>query len=153
MSLAEQLVSDLRAAMIAGDTARRDVIRFLRASITNAEIELHRALTDEEILGVIRGQIKQRRDSIELFRKGGREDLAESETAQIGILQDYLPSQMDEASAREIVARVASELGVHGPRDMGRLMPELMKATAGRVEGRTLSMLAREELDRRSAGA
>ncbi|HCG30270.1 MAG TPA: glutamyl-tRNA amidotransferase, partial [Chloroflexi bacterium] len=90
MSLAEQLVSDLRAAMIAGDTVRRDVIRFLRASITNAEIELHRALTDDEILGVIRGQIKQRRDSIELFRKGGREDLAESETAQIGILQDYL---------------------------------------------------------------
>ncbi|HMM42154.1 MAG TPA: GatB/YqeY domain-containing protein [Thermomicrobiales bacterium] len=151
MTLAEQLVADLRAAMVAGDTRRRDVIRFLRASITNAQIEKHRELTDEEIQDVIRGQVKQRRDAIDMFRKGGREELVESETAEIAILQDYLPQQLSEDEVREIVQRVAEELGASGPRDMGRLMPELMKATGGRVEGRTLSTLARAELDRRAA--
>lgn len=151
MSLAEQLVADLRQSMVSGDTRRRDVIRYLRAAITNAQIEKHRDLTDAEIQDVIRGQIKQRRDSIDMFRKGGRDDLVEAETAQIAILQEYLPRQLDENEVRDIVRRVAEDLGARGPRDMGRLMPELMKATAGRVEGRTLSTLAREELDRRAA--
>ncbi len=151
MSLAEQLVADLRQSMVSGDTRRRDVIRYLRAAITNAQIEKHRDLTDAEIQDVIRGQIKQRRDSIDMFRKGGRDDLVEAETAQIAILQEYLPRQLDENEVRDIVRRVAEDLDARGPRDMGRLMPELMKATAGRVEGRTLSTLAREELDRRAA--
>lgn len=153
MSLAEQLVADLRASMVAGDTQRRDVIRFLRAAITNAQIDKHRELTDEEIQDIVRGQVKLRRDAIEMFVKGGRDDLAASETAQIGILQDYLPAQLGEDEVREIVRRVAAEIGAAGPRDMGRLMPALMAATAGRVEGRTLSALARQELDRRAAGA
>ena len=153
MSLAEKLVADLRAAMVSGDTRRRDVIRFLRAAIANAQIEKHRELTDEEIQDVIRGQIKQRRDSIEMFRQGGREDLAESETGQLAVLQEYLPQQLSDDEMRAIVERVAEDLGVAGPRDMGRLMPELMKATAGRAEGRTLSSLARAELERRAERA
>lgn len=153
MSLADQLVSDLRSAMVSGDTRRRDVIRFLRAAITNAQIEKRRDLTDEEIQDVIRGQVKQRRDAIDMFRKGGRDDLADSETEQITILQEYLPQQLGEDEVKRIVQRVADELDAQGPRDMSRLMPELMKATAGRVEGRTLSALARAELERRADGA
>ncbi len=153
MTLAEQLVADLRAAMVAGDTTRRDVIRYLRAAITNARIDKHRELTDDEIQDVIRGQVKQRRDSIDMFRKGGRDDLVEAETAQISVLQEYLPQQLDEDEVREIVQRVAEEIGVQGPRDMGRLMPALMTATGGRVEGRTLSALARSELERRATEA
>jgi len=153
MSLAEQLVSDLRDAMKSGDTQRRDVIRFLRSSITNAEIEKHSALTDEEIEAVIRGQIKQRQDSIEMFRKGGRNDLADNEEAQVAVLQSYLPAQMSDDEAQELVRRVVDEVGVTSPKEMGKLMPALMQAAAGRVEGRTLSTLARAELERRSTSA
>lgn len=153
MSLAEQLVSDLRTAMIGGDTQRRDVIRYLRAAITNAQIEKRRDLTDSEIQDVIRGQVKQRRDSIEMFRQGGRDDLVDAESAQIAVLQDYLPEQLSEDEVRRIVRRVADEIDARTPRDMGRLMPELMKATEGRVEGRTLSTFARAELERRASQA
>lgn len=153
MTLAEQLAADMKAAMVAGDVRRRDVIRFLRAAITNSQIEKRRDLTDDEILAVIRNQIKQRRDSIELFRKGGRDDLATEEEAQIAVLQAYLPAQLDEAELVEIVRRVAEEVDARSPRDMGRLMPALMAATGGRAEGRTLSRLAKDELERRSASA
>jgi uncharacterized protein len=151
VTLMEQLNADMKAAMLARDNRRRDVIRFLKAAVTNAEIEKRSNLSDDEILGVIRTQIKQRRDSIDLFRKGGRDELADEEEAQIAILQDYLPQQMDESELADLVTRLASELGVSTPRDMSRLMPALMQATAGRAEGRTLSRLAKEELDRRAA--
>ncbi|MCO5175538.1 MAG: GatB/YqeY domain-containing protein [Thermomicrobiales bacterium] len=153
MSLAEQLVSDLRDAMKSGDTQRREVIRFLRASIKNAEIDKHAELTDEEIEAVIRGQIKQRRDSIDMFRKGGRDDLADAEAAQVAVLQTYLPAQISDDEAEELVRRVVEESGATSPKEMGKLMPALMQAAAGRVEGRTLSALARAELERRSTTA
>jgi len=140
----------MKSAMIARDNRRRDVIRFLKASITNEAIEKRTDLTDEEILSVIRMQIKQRRDSIEMFRKGDRNELADEEEAQIAILQDYLPQQMDESELIELVARLSTELGISTQKDMSRLMPALMQATAGRAEGRVLSRLAKEELDRRT---
>jgi uncharacterized protein len=151
-SLSEQLTIDLKQAMLDKDTRRRDVIRYLRAAITNAEIEKRAPLTDDEIQAVVRNQIKQRRDSIEMFRKGGRPELAEEEEAQIAILQTYLPAQLDPAQLEAIVRRVADELDVQSPRDMSRLMPALLQATEGRAEGRVLSQLARQELERRSGG-
>ena len=151
MPLADQLVNDLKDAMRAGDTRRRDVIRFLRAAIKNASIERGRELTDDEILGLVRYQIKQRRDSVDLFRKGNRADLADEEEAQIALLEPYLPAQMDDAELQSIVQRVASELQVNGPRDMSKLMPALLAATGGRADGRRLSEAARAELARRGA--
>jgi uncharacterized protein YqeY len=153
VTLIDQLNSDMKAAMIARDNRQRDVIRYLKAAITNASIEKRADLSDDEILAVIRTQIKQRRDSIEMFRKGGREELAEEEEAQIAILQNYLPQQMDEDELRALVARLAAELDINSPRDMSRLMPALMQATAGRAEGRVLSGLAKEEIERRAAAS
>lgn len=150
MTLMDQLNADMKSAMVARDNRRRDVIRFLKAAITNAAIEKRTDLGDEEILALIRFQIKQRRDSIELFRKGNREELAAEEEAQIAILQDYLPQQMDESELVELVARVSDELSVTTQKDLSRLMPVLMQATAGRAEGRTLSRLAMEEIQRRT---
>jgi uncharacterized protein len=151
VSLSDQLNTDLKAAMIAGDYRRRDVIRYLRAAITNAAIEKRSDLSDAEILDVIRYQIKQRRDSIEMFRSGGRDELADEEEAQIAILLPYLPSQLSREELVEIVERVAEELGASSTRDMSRLMPALLAETDGRAEGRILSELARQELARRSA--
>ena len=150
MSLAERLDQDMKAAMRSGDTRRRDVIRYLRASITNAAIEKRSQLDDAEIQAVIRTQIKQRRDSIDLFRTGGRDQLADEEEAQIAILQEFLPPQLTHEELVALVKQTADELGVREQRDMSRLMPALVSAAAGRAEGRTLSALAMDELVRRS---
>ncbi len=153
MNLSERLNVDLKEAMRRGDARHRDVIRFLRAAITNASIEKRRDLTDDEIQDVIRQQIKQRRDSIEMFRSGGREELAQEEEAQIAVLQHYLPGQLTHAELVDLVRRVAEDVDARSPRDMSRLMPALIQASGGRAEGRTLSQLAQEELARRSSSA
>lgn len=149
-ALAQQLSDDLKQAMRGGDQRRRDVIRFLRAAITNAAIDKRRDLTDDEILAVIRNQIKQRRDSIEMFRAGGRDELADEEAAQLEILHAYLPPQLSEDEVRTLVKRLAEELGVSSPRDMSRLMPAVMQEVGSRAEGRLVSQLARDELARRA---
>lgn len=151
MALEQKLITDLKEAMVSGDNRRRDVIRFLRAAINNAAIEKRSALTDDEILDVIRYQIKQRRDSIDLFRSGGREELAAEEEAQIAVLLPYLPAQMSEKDVAELVRQTADELGLQGLRDMSKLMPALIAATSGRAEGRVVSGLATKELARRDA--
>lgn len=150
MPLSEQLNTDLRQAMVSGDTRRRDVIRFLRASLTNAAIEKRRDLTDDEILAVIRTQIKQRRDSIDMFRKGGREELAEEEEQQIAVLLAYLPQQLSNDELAALVTRVADSIEARSMRDMSRLMAQLTREVDGRAEGRAVSHAARAELDRRS---
>jgi uncharacterized protein YqeY len=151
VGLADRLEADLKAAMVAGDSRKRDVIRYLRAEVKNESIEQRRELTDAEIEGVVRHQIKQRRDSIDMFRKGGRDDLANEEEAQATVLQSYLPEQMSEAEVRAIVQRIAADIDARSARDMSKLMSLLMQATEGRAEGRLLSQLARQELERRSA--
>jgi uncharacterized protein len=151
VTLSEQLNADLKSAMIAKDTRRRDVIRYLKAAITNAAIEKRADLTDDEIQDLIRYQIKQRRDSIELFRSGGRNELAEEEEAQVAILLPYLPQQLSVSELEKMVRDVADELSATSARDMARMMPVLIARTEGRAEGRVLSQLAKDELARRSA--
>ena len=136
-----------------GDTRRRDVIRYLRSVIKNVEIERRRELSDDEILGVIRAQLKQRRESIDIFAKAQRADLVANEEAQIAVLEPYLPAQLDDNELRALVSRVADELNVSAPRDMGRLMPALLDVAAGRVDGRRLSEAARSEIAARATPA
>lgn len=143
----------MKSAMRSGDNRRRDVIRYLRAAITNAAIEKRRDLDDAEVENVIRAQVKQRRDSIDLFRQGGREELAIEEEEQIAILLEYLPTPLSHDDLVELVRQKADELNVSSPKDMSRLMPALVEAVAGRAEGRTLSQLAKDELARRSTKA
>lgn len=136
--------------MRSGDATRRDALRMLRSAIRNKEIDLRRAATDDEVQAVVLSQIKQRREAVELYRKGGREDLAVKEETEIEAMIGYAPEQLSESDLRQLVADKAQELNVSGPRDMGRLMPVLMRATAGRADGGTLSRLASEELRRRA---
>ena len=153
LSLSERLNEDMKSAMRSGDNRRRDVIRYLKAAVTNAAIEKRGDLDDSEVEGIIRTQVKHRRDSIDLFRKGGREELAVEEEAQVAILLEFLPAQLGHDELVGLVRRTADELNVSSAKDMSRLMPALVEAVAGRAEGRTLSQLAKDELARRSSTA
>jgi uncharacterized protein len=144
-------MQDMKTAMKQGDTERRDVIRYLRSALGNREIELHRELTDEDVLSVIRTQIKQSSDAAEIFRDANRTDLAEKEERQVEILREYLPEQLSEDELEILVRQTADETGARGPADMGKLMPRLLEVVGGRAEGREVSRLAREELQRRAS--
>jgi uncharacterized protein len=151
-SFAERLMTDLGTAMRTKDTGRRDVLRYLRSEVKNAEIEKGRELTDEEVLGVIQRQIKQRRESIEQFQKGNRQDLVDAENAQIQILETYLPPQLDQAELERIAAELAEELDLSGARDMGKLMGPLREKVGTQAEGRAISDAARTVLEQRANG-
>ncbi|ACZ38324.1 MAG: GatB/YqeY domain-containing protein [Sphaerobacter thermophilus] len=144
--LATRLLDDLKAAVRASDTTRREVLRYLRAEVHNVEIERGRPLTDEEIVSVIQRQIKQRRDAIEQFAKGNRQDLVEAETRQIEILQEYLPPPLTREELLALAREVAGELGASGPKDMGRVMPVVRERVGARAEGRDIATAVREVL-------
>lgn len=129
-----------------GDTQRRDVIRYLRSAMGNQEIELRRELTDDDVLAVIRTQIKQSTDAAEIFRNNDRVDLAEKEEAQVAILREYLPAQLSDEELTNLAQSIIAELGLSGPSDMGKLMPRLLEQVGDRAEGRRVSQVAREQL-------
>ncbi len=145
-TLAERLLADLQEAVRTGDVTRREVIRFLRAEIKNREIDKGRPLTDDEIVEVIRRQIKMRREAIEQFRQGGRQDLVEREEAQIRVLESYLPQQLSPEELLELARAVVREVGATGPRDMGRVMPVLRERVGPRAEGRAIAEAAQRAL-------
>ncbi|MDW7981259.1 MAG: GatB/YqeY domain-containing protein [Thermomicrobium sp.] len=145
-TLADRLLADLQEAVRSGDVTKREVIRFLRAEIKNREIERGRALTDDEIVEVIRRQIKMRREAIEQFAHGGRHDLVEREEAQIRVLETYLPQQLSADELLELARAVVREVGAAGPRDMGRVMPVLRERVGPRAEGRAIAEAAQRAL-------
>lgn len=144
--LSSQLLDDLKTAMRASDTNRRDVLRFLRAEVHNIEIERQRPLTDQEIIEVIRRQVKRRRESIDQFARGGRQDLVEAEEAGIEILEQYLPAQMTYEAVLAIAHDVVREVGASGPKDMGKVMPVLRARIGAEAEGGVVAAAAREAL-------
>ena len=136
MGLREQLREDLKSAMRAGDATRRNTIRMLEAAIKNAEIEKRgQELPEADVLAILQRQVKQRRDSIEQFERGGREDLAEIERAEIGVIETYLPEQLSEAEIEAAARRVIEQTGASGPGDRGKVMGPLMKELRGKADG------------------
>ncbi|MEA3344955.1 MAG: GatB/YqeY domain-containing protein [Chloroflexota bacterium] len=158
MDLKQQLTADLKEAMRNGDKRRKLAIRAVRAAITNAEVlpapsawtgetgERRRSLDEDEIIALIAKEVKQRRDSIAQFRKGGREDLVAQEQAEIEALEKYLPRQLSAEEIREEARKVIAEVEASGPGDMGRVMGALMPSMRGRAEGRLVSQIVRELL-------
>lgn len=148
MELSVRLTEDMKAAMKAGPESkvRLDVIRFLRAAIKNVEIDRHAPLTDEDILGIIAKQVKQLKDSMVEFEKGGRSDLIAKAQAEVDILSGYLPQQLGEAEVRELVRQVIAEVGAQGPKDMGKVMGPLVARTKGRADGKLVNQIVRELL-------
>ena len=151
-TIAERLIKDLGTAMRDKDAERRDVLRYLRSEVKNAEIEKGRSLTDDEVTQVIQRQIKQRRESIEQFEKGGRQDLVDAEQSQIAILEEYLPPQLSDEELERIAGDIAAQQGLSGASDMGKLMGPLREQVGAQAEGRAISNAARKVLEQRANG-
>ena len=139
MTLRERIQSDITAAMRSGDALRRDTLRMAESSIYNAEKRDRRTYTDDEVAGLIAREVKTRRESVEAFRKGGRDDLASKEEAEIGILAAFLPEQLGEAEIAALVDEAIGATGAAGPRDMGKVMGWLAPRTKGKADGRAVS--------------
>jgi uncharacterized protein YqeY len=144
--LLERIHADLTASMRSGDALRRDTLRMATSAAYNVEKQNRRPLTDTEVEAVLAREVKTRRESVDAFRRGGRDDLATKEEAEIAILQEYLPDQLSEGELQELVAQAIVETGATSPRDMGRVMGWLSPRTRGRADGRRLSELVARAL-------
>jgi len=127
--------------MKSGDTMRRDTLRFVLAAVHNEEVARRGDLDDAAVREVLTKQAKMRRDSIEAFRGGKREDLATKEEAELAVIQDYLPAQLDEAAVREIAARVIAQTGASGKKDMGKVMTAMRAEIADRADGKIVARI------------
>ncbi len=145
-TLEQRINQDYMEAMRAGDELRKETLRFLRAAIKSAQIDKRAPLTEEEIWEIIKRQSKQRRESIEQFRKGNRGDLAAKEEAELAIIESYLPAQLSREEIEALARQVIAEVGAAGPRDLGKVMGKLMPQVKGRADGRLVNEVVRELL-------
>ncbi len=148
MTLEERLDADLKDAMRSHDDVRKLAIRSAKTAITEAKVAgtEQRTLTDEDVLRILQKQVKQRRDSIAEFTKGGRMDLVAKEEAEIAVLEKYLPQQMSEDEIRARAQAVIAELGVTDQKGMGPVMKRLTADLRGQADGGTVSRIVRELL-------
>jgi uncharacterized protein len=147
MTFLERVTSDIASAMRARDQVRLAPLRMLKAALTNREVEKGRPLDEPESLQVVSSLIKQRRDSIEQFQRGGRQDLADRESAEIELLQSYLPPPLDQVAVERAVEAAIAEAGATSAKDMGRVMKIVMsKLTGAAVDGRTVNEIVRRKL-------
>ena len=146
-SLKERIDADLKEAMRSKDELGTSVLRMLKSAVKYKEVEPGgHALDDAGVVGVIQTQIKQRRDSVEQFRAGGRPELAEKEEKEIARLQSYLPAQLSSDELRAEVRAAIAQVGAKGPKDMGAVMKALMPKVQGRAEGKAVSEAVKAEL-------
>ncbi len=146
MTLKERLQAETTAAMRSGDALRRDTLRMVQNSAYNLEKKSGQPLSDEELLAVVSREVKTRRESVEAFRKGGREDLASKEEAEIAILAEFLPEQLSQAELTSLVDQALQATGAETPRDLGKVMGWLAPHTQGRADGKVVSGLVAARL-------
>ena len=147
MALVDELSAGIADAMRKHDPVRLSTLRMLKSALVNREIERGHALDQAESLQVVASLVKQRKDSIEQFIKGGRQELADKEQAEIHVLEGYLPAAADAAVVEQAVIDAIAETGANSPKDMGRVMKAAMARLAGQtVDGRTVNELVRKKL-------
>jgi uncharacterized protein YqeY len=146
MSLKEQLTADMKEAMKNKEKERLAVIRMVRGAIRQQEIDGQKELGEEDVIAVISKEVKMRRDSIEEFQKGGREDLVEKTQAEIDVLLPYLPAQLSEDEVRELVKAAVEQTGAATPKDMGKVMGVLMPKVKGRADGKMVNTIVKSFL-------
>jgi uncharacterized protein YqeY len=134
MSLKDSITEDMKSAMKAGDKDRLKVVRLILAAIKQVEVDSRKELDDTAVLGVLDKMVKQRRDSVEQFSKGHREDLADIERAEIEVLESYLPAKMDDAELDALIDEVIAATGAENIRDMGKVMGAIKARAAGRAD-------------------
>jgi uncharacterized protein len=149
VTLADQIQTSLTAAMRSQDALRRDTLRMVTAAAYNAEKAAHRPLTDDEYLTVLTREVKTRRESVEAYEQGGRQDLAARERAEIAIIAEFLPQPLTDVELQAMVAAAIDETGASSARDLGRVMAVLTPRTRGRADGKVVSGLVAQELAKR----
>ena len=147
MSLKQQIISDLTTSMKAQDAPRTSTLRMVKAAVMNREIEKGGELDDEEMMKLLRSLVKQRRDSVEQYEKGGREDLADKEKTEIEVIEAYLPQAASREEIEAAVAAAISESGAGSMKDMGRVMKAVQATLSGKnADGRTVSEIVKAKL-------
>ena len=147
MTLIEQISHDITEAMKAREAARLSALRMVKAALMNGEVSKGRPLDETEAQQVLASLIKQRRDSIEQFKSGGRADLVDKETAEVAVLEKYAPPAASAGEIEQAVDAAIKETAAAGPKDMGRVMKAVMAALAGQsVDGKVVSELVRKKL-------
>jgi uncharacterized protein YqeY len=145
-SLKEQLDADLKEAQKARDSIRVNVIRMLKTTIKNREVEKIGELNEQELLQAINSQIKTRLEAIEGFKKGGRDESVKKEEAEMAILKKYLPAQLSKEELVALIEKAVAETEAAGPKDMGKVMKALMADVTGKADGKLVSELVKEKL-------
>ena len=146
MSLTDQLTEAMKVAMKAKDSLRLNAIRLIRTAVKNREIEAREALDDQQVIGVLSTLVKQRRESAQVYRDNGREELAVKEEAELAVIQEFLPAQLDETELRAIIDAAVEETGAATMKDMGKVMKIVTARTTGRADGRMVSELVKARL-------
>jgi len=144
--LKQKLTDNLKQALRGGEKVRRSVIRLVMAAIKNAEIARQTTLDDTDILGIIVKEARQRRESIEAFKQGNRQDLVAQEEAELAILNEYLPQPMSREEIIQAARRVIEEVGAQGLGDKGKVMPKLIAQLKGKADGREINAVVTELL-------
>lgn len=147
--LEEKIMEDYKKAMKDKDAAKVSTLSFLRADLKYAAIDKRKdKLEDADVIAVVKKQVKQRQDSIEQFKNGGRQDLAQKETGELEVLKSYLPQQLSEDKIRAIIEEAVKETGACGPQDMGKLMKALLPKLSGGADNKLVSELVKNRLAR-----
>ncbi len=146
MGLRETIDADIKEALKSGAKDKVSTLRMLSAALKNKQIDKRRSLTEEEVVETVRTLIKQRKDSIEQFAKGGRQDLVDKETAEVPVLEVYLPRQLSREELEGIVREVVAQTGAQGARDMGKVMKALIPLVGARADGKLVSELVKHAL-------
>ena len=144
--LLQEILADIKAAMKAHDSVTLEVLRTLHSDIKNVAINAKKDVTDDIVLDVLAKSIKQRNESIEMLRKGGREENAQEEEKTLAVYQKYLPKQLSEDEVKALIEEIKAQVGAQGPKDMGKIMKELTPKTKGRFDGRRVSDLVKAAL-------
>ena len=147
MELREKIMADIKSAMVSKDTVKLNTLRFLNAQIKNKEIDSRPTpITADDVMAVVKKLVKQRKESIEQFQAAGRTDLVDAETAELKVLEAYLPAQMSREQVEAVVTEVIAAVGAKTVKDMGAVMKETMARTAGSADGKMISEVIKSKL-------
>lgn len=147
MEIRDKLTADVKAAMIAKDSVKLGALRMLQAAIKNREIDMRPdPITSDEVLGVIKKLVKQRKESIDQFQQAGRQDLVDQESAELKVLEVYLPAQMGREQIESLVTEVIAALGAKTVKDMGPVMKEVIAKSGGAADNKVVSEIIKAKL-------
>jgi len=149
MTLSAQITEDMTGALKKGDKTSVSVLRMIKSSMKNREIDKQSPLNDEDVQAILRTFIKRSREAIEKYAEAGREELAEKERQEMAVVQAYLPEQLGEDDIRQVVSDVISEINAAGPGDMGRVMKAVMARLHGQGDGRIVNTLVKGMLNKK----